>query len=481
MAHHPGLNPIVDGTKISGAWMEYVEDSIDTWAASSFKAPTSYIVYASAGIYSAYADGVLIYGGASNAGGVDGTSPAAVVNACLVAMPDGGTIVIRRGSYDAASTKVSYTASHQEIFMEPGTIWTYTGANYAFDMDIGASIVHCKLVASTIDLNSVDPLGAIRLDRALYSTVDIGHILGTATAPDVYTTGQNGIVLDGTDYTYLNDITLRQFMTLDTAILVGLDAVNYNANANTIYATGENGGDANYVCKFYGGVNRFHFRISMAGLLHGLLFDNIGCVANTGYIYFEAGAAIPAYEFTNAPINNYIECQNMNGLLPLHATYGNNTVYLSSINQMRGNNMTFYNGCLPSISGGAAAGDFALDDAYLVSPANIASTGYVADCDKAMIVKVGGSNYYIPLFTAAGGVFVSEGTNTGTGAEQTIAHGLQTAVPAGLVPTRVWLTEYDTGGADAYQSTPADGTNIYVTATLNKTYQWRAEYQIFKS
>jgi len=62
----------------------------------------------------------------------------------------------------------------------------------------------------------------------------------------------------------------------------------------------------------------------------------------------------------------------------------------------------------------------------------------------------------------------NSGTSTGTGAQQTIAHGLN------VTPNRVLLSESTTGGALAYQSAAADATNIYITAVLNKTYQWRA-------
>lgn len=63
----------------------------------------------------------------------------------------------------------------------------------------------------------------------------------------------------------------------------------------------------------------------------------------------------------------------------------------------------------------------------------------------------------------------NSGTSTGTGAQQTIAHGLATT------PNRIFLSESTTGGALAYQSAAADATNIYVTATNTKTYQWKAE------
>jgi hypothetical protein len=68
-----------------------------------------------------------------------------------------------------------------------------------------------------------------------------------------------------------------------------------------------------------------------------------------------------------------------------------------------------------------------------------------------------------------GYVTESKGAATGTGSQQTIAHGLRGT------PSVVMLSEGTTGGAGAYQSTAADGTNIYITAASDKTYAWRAE------
>jgi len=69
--------------------------------------------------------------------------------------------------------------------------------------------------------------------------------------------------------------------------------------------------------------------------------------------------------------------------------------------------------------------------------------------------------------------FVTEnsGTSTGTGAQQTIPHG------CAFTPTydEVFLSERSTGGALAYQSAAPDATNIYVTATNLKTYNWKVE------
>lgn len=66
---------------------------------------------------------------------------------------------------------------------------------------------------------------------------------------------------------------------------------------------------------------------------------------------------------------------------------------------------------------------------------------------------------------------VNHGTSVGTGAQQTIAHNLPGT------PTRVVLTEYNTGGALPYESAAADAVNIYVTAVLGNTYRWKASIE----
>jgi hypothetical protein len=62
----------------------------------------------------------------------------------------------------------------------------------------------------------------------------------------------------------------------------------------------------------------------------------------------------------------------------------------------------------------------------------------------------------------------SFGNSTGTGAQQTIAHGLT------LTPKLVMLGDID-NNANPYQSSNTDAINIYVTATLNNKWWWKAE------
>lgn len=71
-----------------------------------------------------------------------------------------------------------------------------------------------------------------------------------------------------------------------------------------------------------------------------------------------------------------------------------------------------------------------------------------------------------------GYLFENWGYCTGTGAQQTIAHGCKFTPTA----SQVFLSERTTGLAVPYQSAAPDAVNIYVFATLNKDYNWRVSY-----
>lgn len=60
------------------------------------------------------------------------------------------------------------------------------------------------------------------------------------------------------------------------------------------------------------------------------------------------------------------------------------------------------------------------------------------------------------------------GTSTGTGAQQTVAHGLS------ATPTIIMVGDIEQNSAP-YQSASADGTNIYVTAGNGLDWWWKAE------
>ena len=64
----------------------------------------------------------------------------------------------------------------------------------------------------------------------------------------------------------------------------------------------------------------------------------------------------------------------------------------------------------------------------------------------------------------------ARGTSSGTGSEQTIAHGLS-AKPTAV---KIYPTEDPAGTVIAWGSPSADTTNIYPIVTSGKDYTWEA-------
>lgn len=78
----------------------------------------------------------------------------------------------------------------------------------------------------------------------------------------------------------------------------------------------------------------------------------------------------------------------------------------------------------------------------------------------------------VDLKNNQGYVIINCGSLTGTGAQQTIAHGLGWGT--GLTPNIVLLSPSTT---NAYESASADNTNIYVTADNGEKYYWYVQYK----
>ena len=84
-----------------------------------------------------------------------------------------------------------------------------------------------------------------------------------------------------------------------------------------------------------------------------------------------------------------------------------------------------------------------------------------------LMTQMGGTNYKVELTTSTP-PYINSGNSVGTGAQQTIAHGLSGA------PNRVKLWNIDMGCV-AYQSAAADATNIYITGLVGMNYGWEAK------
>lgn len=107
-------------------------------------------------------------------------------------------------------------------------------------------------------------------------------------------------------------------------------------------------------------------------------------------------------------------------------------------------------------------------------------TGTAINCSDLYYSTIVGNTFYnwstpINITTKIGVVIESNygyknensGSSSGTGAQQTIAHGL------GATPTNITFGNI-TNGANPYRSAASDATNIYVTAVNGKSYYWNA-------
>jgi len=113
---------------------------------------------------------------------------------------------------------------------------------------------------------------------------------------------------------------------------------------------------------------------------------------------------------------------------------------------------------------------YAIDEADANQDYNNYSNINGSDCTTATLRRQGVNSKY-DVNTIIGtviGLSENSGTSTGTGARQTIAHGLIGT------PNRVYFSDIE-AGANAYQDLAADAANIYPLAVINQDYVWEAK------
>ena len=111
-----------------------------------------------------------------------------------------------------------------------------------------------------------------------------------------------------------------------------------------------------------------------------------------------------------------------------------------------------------------------VDGLYLLGNADncVVKDNDIRDGGVTLNVKIDGGVANLIIQNNLGYITKNSDTSTGTGAQQTIAHGLA------ATPTKVILWNIE-DGANPYQSAVADGTNIKITAVINQDYGWEAE------
>jgi len=421
-------------------------------------------------VYEATTDfGQLAFGGSGDAGGVDGADASAVIQACIDALTAGGRIHIKRATYTMPS---ALSIQNTGITLE-GEAWgapaSLSGYNTTLDWSVADvagiqiepsfhSLVlkNLRLEGSGADAGKV----GLKLNGNAGQLVDMVKVEDTgiynwdtcidANYPDSMQLVRARLAncMIAFDQTGGGD-TVASHSFFDLANTYGVSLTSTGANSfwgNEIAGDGVNG---------TGVYLNSCVRSSFVG---NLIYSwNHGAYLNTSHgNMFQANymRAFTGYGFRNISGNgNLLFCNHIS------PSVGADDCYYQSAgtgNSIIGNNLT--------------RGNYAV---------NMASSAY-----DIVIGNSFDSNGQTPPIRIASGVcttesnygFINEktGFGTGTGAQQTIPHG------CGFTPQKkeVVLSEMDTGGALAYQSAAPNATNIYVIATLNKTYVWTVKRRV---
>lgn len=398
--------------------------------------PYSYIIYQTSG---------TIYARNGTTGAVDysGADAATVINSAITALGGhGGKILIKKGSYDIATTIHACGGLRIEgeglnkYANQQGTCLQLTADNTA-----------------VIDVNVAD-------NQYFFSIANIelygnGHTTGGQTAGDI-TSGTFGIKLTNSFSDYL----------IENCFIHG------------------------FYCNIYGDTNGWYGRITNCWL-EGSTFG--GFFKHKQIIIANTNSSGNAYGFNfygtarDVIINGCHIYKNTGGSLYIEHRAAGTRRYIVEASQLTddvaGIKIYAYTGANVKISiNNCEIGrvDYTTQNYALESWTDGTGT-IVWQVDNTKFFTVGtaylntlaGTGHSFKFgCTNTGYVTEASGTSTGTGSEQTIAHGCS------FTPTtaQVFLSECSTGAALAYQSDVPDATNIYVTATADKTYNWHVKY-----
>lgn len=137
--------------------------------------PYTYLVRALAGgVYDVIdATGTLVYGGAGDAGGVDGGDAAAVIQAAYDSLTSGGTLYLQAGTYALGTTKLNFDLSNTVVTGagKAATVLTYNDTDVAVEFGDASNVLKysslCNLDVKLLQTNGV--VGVRFNDKTYYS------------------------------------------------------------------------------------------------------------------------------------------------------------------------------------------------------------------------------------------------------------------------------------------------------------------------
>jgi|WetSurMetagenome_2_1015567.scaffolds.fasta_scaffold39437_1 parallel beta-helix repeat protein len=277
-------------------------------------------------------NGNVVFGGAADAGGVDGKNSAAVINAAIAALePYGGRIEVLAGNYLVlgkicmGSNVVLYCDG------EANFILGYNGVAFEFDGVRDASLV-CANVEGDKNLNFGTPI--VIQDNSIGNTIAYNHLLGS---------GARGITVQGSGasnntlaFNIIKDTAAEGIMVSRSSNNLILDNLVNKTGLHGIVVTGGNCNNitGNYVEDAGGNY--------VSGFAHGIAVDgNEGknpCFGNIVNCNVVVGAYMAGIEVADTAdysniTNNYVTRTRDYGIYfggalasSCHAVISNNTV-----------------------------------------------------------------------------------------------------------------------------------------------------------
>ena len=378
---------VLPGSKISTAWMQWVEDSIGTLGSIS---ECEYLVSVLGADASASKAGQVIYGGVGDEGGVDGANHAAVINAAITDMgANGGTMGVRDGTY-SLTAKVSL-ASAVKLILARQAIMTlaYDGTMFELSGVTRAGIYGGYLTG--VKGTYAAGQGIVITATSYRCDVENAYVTNFgARGIDVEASSQNNIIGN-----YVYDVD-------DEGIFLHESSWN-NVQGNHVNTTGKHGivsteGSYNTIANnrvFNAGGNY------VAGYAHGIAVDG-----NAG--------ATPCYG--NVVNGNVIKTCLMAGIEVADAAH--DTVVSSNLIEDTGDYGLFFGGALALSHGGIIAGNTlknvgtGADQGIMIAGAAVGSktwgttvsgnTVYVADVDGIRLK-------YVEYITVSGNTLIGCG------------------------------------------------------------------------
>jgi nitrous oxidase accessory protein NosD len=396
----------------------------------------------------------------------------------------GGTVYIKKGDYEISSLLIRYDKDDWGIIGEDGAR-LYAATGFADNILYVSVCENVRIENLEVDgvKSSQSYLGDNSKQHGIYITQSNNVLVDSVYVHDCV---GSGIYLRGSSHLNCNitiqncEITknglvaspsrsgIHSYYTDNVRILHNYFADNYRINLAIVGVS-----SADRVCDFIIEGNVLNGTIDSGTDSNFLAFyANNGTISNNIVLNAKTSRTT-ADGIRIESSNQWVITSNLvrNNLLGIYCNYNNvtNIIITSNIvidNSDNGITLNNVNGALVTSNIVSNNGGYAISMASYTSDVTISFNRFSNNI-AGVYEKGAVSNTIIK--DNQGYVTENSGSSTGTGAQQTVAHGLVGT------PTIVILSNGN-ATANPYQSAVADATNIYVTADSGETWYWQVTY-----